>query len=315
MGCDVVSIDVSANALRVAEQIIDRDPLRADLSIQFLKYNGVVIDLPSNSVDRIVCIDCFHHVADQKSTLQEFYRILRPGGIVGFSEPGPQHSLQNQSQYEMKKYGVIENDIILEDIWRDAAEIGYSEMALSYSLAPQIVDINAFNQLNSRNVVPELAKAHVDAGAPHHSNRRIFYIHKPGGPSIELNSRTTNGLAGEIEVRISSIAEKTISGSLTVRNTGTSVWLESSAKPPGQVLVGVHQLNIDGGMVDLDYARISLGQFSINPAEERSVDFELPLPIVPGFLEFDLVAEGVAWFEVLGGKPMLQSVPGRLTDD
>ena len=42
--------------------------------------------------------------------------VLKPGGMVGLSEPGPHHSKTAQSQMEMRQFKVLENDIIIEDI-------------------------------------------------------------------------------------------------------------------------------------------------------------------------------------------------------
>ena len=49
--------------------------------------------------------------------LSEMGRVLRPGGIAGFSEPGPNHSRDPQSQHEMRRYGVPERDLVIEDVW------------------------------------------------------------------------------------------------------------------------------------------------------------------------------------------------------
>lgn len=37
--------------------------------------------------DRIVIVDAFHHVADQKATCEELWRLLKPGGRIVIEEP------------------------------------------------------------------------------------------------------------------------------------------------------------------------------------------------------------------------------------
>jgi len=59
--------------------------------------------------------------------MRELGRVLRPGGIAGFSEPGRHHSKGARSQYEMKNYTAIENDVVMEDVWRWRAR-GLSEV-------------------------------------------------------------------------------------------------------------------------------------------------------------------------------------------
>jgi ubiquinone/menaquinone biosynthesis C-methylase UbiE len=40
-----------------------------------------------NYFDGIIMVDAFHHVADQSGTIQELWRILKPGGRIVIEEP------------------------------------------------------------------------------------------------------------------------------------------------------------------------------------------------------------------------------------
>jgi len=44
------------------------------------------LDLPDACVDMIFCHQTFHHLVHQEATLREFYRILKPGGMLLFAE-------------------------------------------------------------------------------------------------------------------------------------------------------------------------------------------------------------------------------------
>jgi SAM-dependent methyltransferase len=48
--------------------------------------NAAKIDLPDNSVDMVFCHQTFHHIIDQESAIKEFYRVLKPGGVLLFAE-------------------------------------------------------------------------------------------------------------------------------------------------------------------------------------------------------------------------------------
>ena len=44
------------------------------------------IKLDDNSVDMLFCHQTFHHLVDQERAIGEFFRVLKPGGILLFSE-------------------------------------------------------------------------------------------------------------------------------------------------------------------------------------------------------------------------------------
>ncbi len=42
---------------------------------------------PAESFDGIIMVDAFHHVIDQHLTLNELFRVLKPGGTIVVKEP------------------------------------------------------------------------------------------------------------------------------------------------------------------------------------------------------------------------------------
>jgi len=307
MGCRVTAVDVSVNALRLGETIIAGDPLRHALDIRFLAYDGVRLPVADGSIDRIVCFDCFHHVPDQRATLAEFHRILRPGGFIGFSEPGPRHSLNEQSQFEMRSYGVIENDIDVSEIWRQASEIGFSELALSHAVAPQLVSLETFDQLTTGNVEAAQAKAVIDGDAANHENARIFFLYKPGGPRKPSDSRSTYGLSHALSLSFEREGD-ILAGRLTVENNGSAAWLPSGWAV-GSVNVGVQLFGAGGELIKLDYARIFIGDDVMGPGEKRELPFTLAAPAGGTQLVFNMVAEAVAWFDTPDCPPIRIRTP------
>jgi SAM-dependent methyltransferase len=125
-GCAATALDVSASALELGKQLYARLPPIGDQPApQFLLFDGRRIDLPDASVDRILCFDAFHHVPNPAQTMLELGRVLRPGGIAGFSEPGPHHSKGSRSQYEMKNYTALERDVVMKDVWHGRGRLAF----------------------------------------------------------------------------------------------------------------------------------------------------------------------------------------------
>ncbi|MGA2519213.1 MAG: methyltransferase domain-containing protein [Acidimicrobiales bacterium] len=142
LGCRVVAMDVSAAMLDLGRRRFAQQPVFGERPApQFSLFDGHTMQLPDDSIDRIMCFDALHHVPNVAEVLKEMARVLRPGGVAGFSEPGPHHSRHPQSQHEMRRYGVPEFDLVLEDVWRWARGSGFDRLSVGvFNPAPQWVD-------------------------------------------------------------------------------------------------------------------------------------------------------------------------------
>ena len=101
-----------------------------------------------------------------------------------------------------------------------------------------------------------------------------------------------------------------IRGRATVHNVGTATWLPGSTRVGG-VNLGVHLRLGDGRPLNVDFARLVLGNTTA-PGGAETVEFALEPP-PPGdyLLEFDLVSEAVAWFEMNGSATSTVTITVR----
>lgn len=53
---------------------------------EFLHCSASKIALPDASVDLLFCHQTFHHLIDQETAIREFFRVLKPGGVMLFAE-------------------------------------------------------------------------------------------------------------------------------------------------------------------------------------------------------------------------------------
>jgi SAM-dependent methyltransferase len=299
LGCAVTALDVSPTALHLGKELFSRMPPTGDQPApKFLVFDGHHIDLPDASVDRIVCFDAFHHVPNPAAVMGELGRVLRPGGIAGFSEPGPNHSKAARSQYEMKNYTAFENDIVIPDIWRWARAAGFAGLELAiFSTESHRVSPTEFEDVLAGGVALDAYGQQLRAFLTGH---QTFFLRKGG--SAAKDSRERDGLKAEIIIRLPRaelrVGEQ-IHGQAAVQNVGTATWLPGST-PVGGVNLGVHLRSHDGRPLNVDFGRVALEQATA-PGETQTVAFALEAP-GPGdyLLEFDLVSEGVAWFEMNG---------------
>ena len=179
LGLEVIGVDVSENALRLAREFIARDPLADRLRAEFRFFDSITLPLPDASVDRIISFDAFHHVYDQEGTLREMARVLKPGGIVAFHEPGPKHSLTPQAQGEMRDYDVIENDIDLRRIWAFAEPLGFEHIWISLpSIHSPIVGLDQLDRVAAGRPSRDDVERIVQNVHNFIYNLRIFSLHK-----------------------------------------------------------------------------------------------------------------------------------------
>ena len=302
--CCTISVDCSITALEIGKKLFEQHPINGAYVKEpvFLHFNGHHIDIVSESIDRIICFDAFHHIPNQKEVLSEFYRVLKPGGIAGFSEPGIHHSLSTSAQEEMRNFNVLENDILLDEIKRIADEIGFTKIYLKLFGTP-LLDLNyddyksiISNELH-RDVVSQIA-------AQMQANTTFFLVKG----SVIPDSRGRLGLMYNMEVERTNYtvkANQQLDLKIDVSNTGIAKWLHENIKDIGVVKIGISLYDEKGTMLERDFFRSKFNEDilpgieiikNINPTIRNKGKYQMKI---------DLVSEHVCWFEDVGSKPGL----------
>jgi SAM-dependent methyltransferase len=304
LNCRPIACDASTTALAIGRRLVDEHPPigTAVYRPTFLPFDGHRIDLPDASVDRIVCFDAFHHVPNTREVLSEMGRVLVVGGIAGFSEPGRDHSRSPQSQYEMAHHRVLENDIDLNAIFAEAQPAGFTALTVKV-IADMEISLDDYNRIYDGRENEPLRAEIWNQTYNTMFNRSVFFLHK--GP-LRFDSRSHVGLAHELTVAGTVLTVRggeALPLQFTLRNTGTAAWLNTNSEIFGIVRLGSHLFEADGRLISIDHSRHDLPR-PVEPGEALDLRVEVPLPAAPARyrLVFDLVAEGVAWFENLGSK-------------
>jgi len=310
LGIQVIALDVSASALHIGQALYQRMPVVGDQpKARFLPFDGYRIDLPDASVDRISCWEAFHHVPNTAHVLKEMVRVLKPGGIAGFSEPGPTHSRAPQSQAEMRNYRVIENDVVVEDIWKDAKAAGFADIRIAaFAATAPLLSLDEFSRFVDGRGKHE-GQQIAEAVRGYLAGRRLFFLYKPGRAE-QTDSRRRDGLEARISATLS---PGSVPGFLRIQvrvlNSGSATWLGRSARV-GAVHVGVHLYDAARVLVTHGY-HVHYGlagddpDAPVGPGEVRKVDFEMPAPATGRYVfEIDLVSAGIAWFAECGTAPV-----------
>lgn len=311
LGMEAIGLDVSQTALRMGRELYARQPvIGSHPAPRFLHFDGHRIDLPDASVDRILVLDVFHHLLNPDEVLREMSRILRPGGIAGFSEPGPRHSRTPGAQFEMRNFKVLEDDVDIHRIWASAQQAGFQRLRIavlnSQSLLLGLSDFDDYIQGGWAN------RRFAEMTWTEMQDRRMFFLHRTAQPPT-YDSRGRVGIEGKMEVRVPATAKagEPLLAQATITNSGRATWLPYSA-PKGGVWLAVRRLDASGTMLDRVFHRQTL-----TPGEGRAVasgetvKFELHLPALPQgryILEFDLVGEAFGSFAYIGGSEPVRAI-------
>lgn len=78
----LIGIDADQEILDKARAQAQQDGVEVDLMLG----NGAAIHLPDNSVDILFCHQTFHHLVEHEQAIAEFYRVLKPGGMLLWAE-------------------------------------------------------------------------------------------------------------------------------------------------------------------------------------------------------------------------------------
>jgi SAM-dependent methyltransferase len=307
-GYRVIAADVSVAALDLGRRLLrERPPLVPHQPPEFLHFDGRRLALPDASIDGILCISAFHHVPNQRDVLSEFSRVLKPGGRAGFNEPGPIHSRSPQAQDEMRRFNVLENDIIIQEIQQIARDVGFPhlELALFYPEAV-FTTLSGFDNFMAGH--PSQPFDH--ALRLHMANRRMFFLEK--GEDSDRLSITPEGLDATLQVVPLWTGPvptgDRLQARVHARNTGQTIW-RPSRWPLGPVRLGASSQG-EAGEPSVDFLRHDLPDRAapgLRPGEavDFTADFSAPTTRGTSNLQFQLVAEGVAWF---GETSVLQIV-------
>lgn len=78
----IFALDIHPLAIKKVKKIVSKEHLTNVETI----CSGCLTGLPDNSIDAVLLYDTFHTLGDQTGVLKELLRVLKPNGILSFSD-------------------------------------------------------------------------------------------------------------------------------------------------------------------------------------------------------------------------------------
>ena len=306
LGYTPVTLDVSSALLSAGRRRFDREHLTPRL----VAGDMTALPIADATMSAVIVIDALHHVPDVPAVFREAFRVLETGGAFLLAEPGEGHAETEKSRGEMLEFGVHEREIHVSEMFDYARDAGFDDVRVIVNPAPSLSMTSA--QLDAAARLPEdglkaLQGANV-TDLPAFIMQSVFdhplFVCRKGRRAPD--SAVPSVLRADIQQRVAREGAR-LSGVVTVRNTGDTLWLRGTGH--GHVQLGVQLFSADRALLDKDFARVGLlSDVAADQSVEIAIVITLPDATTPYILKLDLVDEGVCWFEDVGSRPVYVAV-------
>lgn len=305
VGVRTVSMDLSTEMVRRGRQ-----RLAADSRLVFRDQAGFVagrgqsLPFAADVFDGVLCLNALHHLPSYAAALSEIHRVLKPGGKAVFSEPGTAHAVEPLSAFRMREHAVLEKRVSLPLLRRLALEAGFSRMRV---VPLRSAGVYAFDYTDSPEDAARLQALWDETLRLYPREHARFVLHKGDAPPADT-LLPANQLAGRLRARIEFLSTSAVArtgeaftDTLRVCNEGDVTWKARGRRFGGQVTCGLKVRTIDGAILREDAGRTPL-PVDVPPGGRLEIAMHVDAVLEPGeyVLRYDMVVEGVTWFEFQG---------------
>lgn len=303
LGFEVDAIDPASDMVDIARQRIDAaiehyrvdGPPRVSFHCQTLEE----CTLPSDAFDAVFLHESLHHVVDEIRGLEQIYRLLAPGGVVGVSEwawaPGDVE-LEAALDEEMRLYGTLENPFTQEYLDRLLTRRGFVEITRYHAVNGLFPVATGAHTIEQVSQAPAASTNNLTARKPWED-----------GPTSRSHRHRTEA---EIEIADWHLddVDREVTLHLRLRNTGETIWLHSGDRGAVQIALRTGE---PGSAPFFEAKPRGPLSRAVPPAAtvEVEVTFDLPSDFRRHEWFVDLVNERLFWFSLRGTRAAAVDLP------
>ena len=305
IGVRTVSVDLSPEMMRRGRLRLTCDSrlvFRNEAS--FLAARGQALPFVDESFDGVLCLNALHHHPDYRIVLREIYRVLKSGARAVFSEPGTAHGGSPLSQFRMKEESILEKPVSLPFVKRIANDVGFTRMLVVplRSAASYAIDYHAADQ--DVTALEEMWSDTLRHSPREHARFALYKGDEPPADTLLPAQRLVGRLLADISLERATPRvrqSESFADRLRVRNAGTVTWKARGRRFGGQVTCGLKVYAPNGDLLREDLGRTPIPH-DVHPGEECVIEIKVPGALETGTyqLKYDMVVEGVTWFESQG---------------
>lgn len=303
LGFGVDGLEPSEEMIAIAEERLararDHFRLQHPPRVRFHAQTLEECTLPDESFDAVLFHESLHHVIDEHRGLEQTFRLLTPGGVLGVSEwawtPGDRR-LEEDLEEEMRRFGTLENPYTQEYLDELLRRVGF-------------VDLQRYHAINGFFPARDGERTLGDLAEAKASVTNNLTARKPslGGPTTaDLDVRTAAWIE-VLEVRREGLELRIRA---RVHNRGESRWQTLSSAGSGGVTMALR--SGEPGSEDFQEAEGRNPLPAPLPPGE-SFDWDLVYSLPEGYQRstwfLDLVNEGLFWFSMRGSGAVRVDLP------
>lgn len=109
-GCRYVGADISANAVRQAQAL--------GLDARVVS-DAAELPFEDNAFEGVLAVEVLEHVFEPQHAVQEFYRVLKPGGVLFVSLPNVAYWRRRLELLLLGRFDPLGDDLSIQQPWRD----------------------------------------------------------------------------------------------------------------------------------------------------------------------------------------------------
>lgn len=309
LGYVVTGIDISDELITMARERVERVAYQVDpetpLRCRFQMLDIEVAPL-NEAFDAVICYDSLHHFEDERKVFRHLAAMLNVGGslfILEGHKPSAGSATEAELQDVMRKYGTLESPYSGDYLRALLDEYGFAIVG----------DYVSVNGLFEREMLEtdggDLRLPLRTLPTDYHYLTCMKVADEATARSVP-DSRDPGLLSAQFTLLEPSpgILAKgaAIDLSVSIRNTGDTLWLNGQTVRAGVVMPGVKILNEGGATVSELHGHPLLPR-SVVPGATVTLDVRLIAPKETGNYTamIDLVDQHVCWFAERGSQPLV----------